>query len=127
MDLITLRRQCILRNIQLNPIEITVQRTEKVDMDGCFEEQVITLEPYVVRVFQKSSKIPQDVSTLVGTKQVDEMWGLLADNTVDLKAGPNIKDEFNVPVIGQFRIVAVYPQMVQGQLIGVQADLERVS
>jgi hypothetical protein len=67
------------------------------------------------------------VSTLAGTKQVDKGWGLLADYQADLRAGTNVKDEFDVLGLGHFVVIAIYPQVVQGQLVGYQADLEKVS
>lgn len=115
------------RAITENPTQITVQRTEKVDMGGYFDEVVSQRGPFTVRIFQQRSGIPQDISTLAGTKQVDKSWGLLADYQADLRAGPNVKDEFDVPGLGHFVVIAVYPQKVQGQIVGYQADLERVS
>ncbi|MBO8169343.1 MAG: hypothetical protein H0Z35_09200 [Thermoanaerobacteraceae bacterium] len=127
MDLVALRRQHITWTIQQNPVEITVQRTEKVDMGGYFKEQPSTVGPLTVRIFPQGNRIPQEISTLAGTKQVDKSWGLLADYQADIKAGPNVQDEFDVPGLGHFRVIAVYPQVVQGQLVGYQADLEKVS
>jgi len=126
MDLVALRRQHILWAIQQNPTEITIQRTEKKDMGGYFEEVKSTKGPFTVRIFTEGNRIPLDVSTLAGTKQIDKSWGLLADYNADIKAGPNVLDEFNTPA-GHFIIKAVYPQYVQGQLAGYQADLEKVS
>ncbi len=127
MDLVSLRRQHVAWVIQQSPTTITVQRTEKVDLGGYFDEVQSKHGPYTVRIFQQGMRMPQEVSTLAGTKQVDKGWGMLADYLADLKAGPNVKDEFDVPGLGHFLVVAVYPQMVQGQLVGLQADLEKVS
>ncbi|AYO30808.1 hypothetical protein D2962_09470 [Biomaibacter acetigenes] len=126
MDLISLRRQHVAWAIQQNPVTITIQRTEKVDMGGYFNEVKSTKGPFAVRIFTEGNRVPLDVSTLAGTKQIDKGWGLLADYNADIKAGPNVLDEFDTPV-GHFIIKAVYPQYVQGQLVGYQADLEKVS
>ncbi|NPV30499.1 MAG: hypothetical protein HPY58_12795 [Firmicutes bacterium] len=115
------------RAIAENPTQIAVQRTEKVDMGGYFDEVVSQRGPFTVRIFQQGMRIPQEVASLAGTKQVDKGWGLLADYNADLRAGPNVKDEFDVPGLGHFVVIAVYPQKVQGQIVGYQADLERVS
>jgi hypothetical protein len=125
-DLVKLRRQHVAWNIQQNPTQITVQRTTKTDMGGYFDEVISWHGPYTVRVFQEKSSIPQNVSTLAGTKQVDTKWGLLADHQADLQAGPNVKDEFDISDMGHFLVVGVYPQVVQGQIVGYQVDLERV-
>jgi len=125
-DMVGLRREHVAWAIQQNPMQITVQRTEKVDMGGYFDEVISQHGPYTVRVFQETSHIPQEISTLAGTKQVDTKWGLLADYQADLRAGPNVKDEFDISDLGHFMVVGVYPQVVQGQIVGYQADLERV-
>lgn len=127
MDLVSLRRQYTKWAIQQNPVEITIQRTEKVDMGGYFEEIESELGPFTVRIFQKGSKTPQEVSTLAGTKQVEVAWGLLADHETEIKAGTNVLDEFEVDGLGKFQVLAVYPQIIQGQVVGYQADLEKVS
>ena len=127
MDLVSLRRQHVAWAIQQNPVTITVQRTEKVDMGGYFGEVTSQRGPYTIRIFQQGMGIPQEVASLAGTKQVDKGWGLLADYNADFRAGPNVKDEFDVPGLGHFLVIAVYPQMVQGQIVGYQADLEKVS
>lgn len=127
MNLAEFRRQLVLWNIQQNPTEITIQRTEKIEQDGGLKEVSSTIGPLTVRIFPQGSRIPQEISTLAGTKQVDKGWGMLADYQAGIKAGPNVVDEFDVPGLGHFRVVAVYPQMVQGQVVGYQADLEKVS
>lgn len=125
MDLVSLRRQHVAWTIQQNPVTITIQRTEKVEVGGSFDEVQSELGPYTVRIFPQGNRIPQEISTLAGTKQIDKGWGLLADYNADIKAGPNVLDEFDTPA-GHFLIKAVYPQYVQGQLVGYQVDLERV-
>lgn len=127
MDIVTLRRQHTKWAIQQNPTTITIHRTEKVDMGGYFDEVESEHGPNTVRVFQKGSRIPQEVSTLAGTKQVEAAWGLLADHEAEIKAGTNVLDEFEVTDLGKFQVLAVYPQIIQGQIVGYQADLEKVS
>ncbi len=127
MDLVALRRQHTKWAIQQNPTTITIHRTEKIDMGGYFEEVESEVGSFVVRIYQYSTGIPQDVSTLAGTKQVDRTWGMLMDYEADVKAGPNVLDEFEVTDLGKFQVLAVYPQIIQGQIVGYQADLEKVS
>jgi len=127
MDLVSLRRQHILWAIQQNPTTITIQRTEKKDVGGYFDEVQSTHGPYTVRIFQKGYAFPKETSTLAGTKQTDGGWGLIADWNADIKASAQCSDEFDVANLGHFRVVAVYPQIVQGEIVGYQADLEKVS
>jgi len=127
MDLVNLRRQHVAWAIQQNPMTIIVQRTEKVDVGGYFDEVTSQHGPYTVRIFQKGSGIPQEISILAGTKQVETAWGLLADHQADLQAGPNVKDEFDVPDLGHFVVIAVFPQKISEQTVGYQVNLEKVS
>jgi len=127
MDLVALRRQHTKWAIQQNPTTITIHRTEKIDMGGYFEEVESEIGPFVVRVYQQGTLIPQEVSTLAGTKQVDRTWGMLMDHEADVKVGSNVLDEFEVPALGKFQVLEVYPQVVKGELVGYQAVLEKVS
>jgi len=88
MDMVTLRRQHTSWAIQQNPTTITIHRTEKIDMGGYFEEVESEVGPFVVRIYQYGTWIPQDVSTLAGTKQVDKTWGMLADWQADIRQDP---------------------------------------
>ena len=96
-------------------------------MGGYFEEIKSEVGPFAVRIYQYGTWIPQEVSTLAGTKQVDRTWGMLMDHEADVKAGSNVLDEFEVPEMGKFQVLAVYPQIVQGQVVGYQVTLEKVS
>ncbi len=127
MDLAALRRQHTKWAIEQNPVEIIIQRTEKMDKGGYFEEIESKHGPYTVRIFQRGMQIPIEISTLGGAKQTDRGWGLLAGHEVEIKAGANVLDEFEVDGLGKFQVLAVYPQIIQGQVVGYQADLEKVS
>jgi len=127
MDLAALRRQHISWAIQQNPTTIIIHRTEKVDQGGYFEEIESKHGPYTVRIFQQGRQMPLEVSNLAGTKQTDRGWGLLADHEAEIKAGTKALDEFEVDGLGKFQVLAVYPQIIQGQVVGYQADLEKVS
>ena len=127
MDLVALRRQHTKWAIQQNPTTITIHRTEKIDMGGYFEEVESEVGPFVVRIYQYGTWVPQDVSTLAGTKQVDRTWGMLMDYEADVKAGSNVLDEFEVPGLGKFQVLDAYPQVVKGELVGYQVTLEKVS
>ncbi|OJF16985.1 MAG: hypothetical protein A6D91_04695 [Bacillaceae bacterium G1] len=126
MNFVEVRRRHIVWAILQNPTEILIQRTQRVDKGGYFEEETREVGPFVVRIYQTTRHAPVTVDTLGGAKQLDRGWGLLADENADIQAGANVKDEFNVEGIGRFQVVAVYPQVVQGVVVGYQADLEKV-
>lgn len=127
MDLVSLRRQHTKWAIQQNPTTITIHRTEKIDMGGYFEEVESEVGPFVVRIYQYGTWVPREVNTLAGTKQVDRTWGMLMDYEADVKAGPSVLDEFEVPGLGKFQVLEVYPQKVKDEIVGYQVALERVS
>ena len=127
MDLVAVRRKNTAWSINQNPVTITINRTEKVEIDGHFDEHVYQIGPLIVRIFQAAEKNARTETHLVGTKVIDAGWGLLADWQADLRAGSNVRDEFDVPDIGFFVIKSVYPQMVMEQVAGYQAELEKVS
>jgi len=127
MDLVSLRRKHIAWVIQQNPVTVTIQRTEKRGIGGYFEEIESEHGPYTVRIFQRGMQVPQEVSNLGGTKQTDRGWGLLAGYEAEVKAGANVLDEFEIDGLGKFQVLAVYPQIIQGEVVGYQADIEKVS
>lgn len=121
------RKEHIKWNIMQNPVEITIQRTQKIRSGGGYNEIESTVGPFTVRLYIGSQKLSEKVTSLAGTKKTDPAWGLLADHNADIKSDPNIIDEFDVPVLGHFIVVTVFPQTVNGEIVGYQADLERVS
>lgn len=127
MDMVALRKRHIAWNIEQNPTTIIIHRTEKTDLGGYFEERESEVGPFTVRIYQYGTWIPQEISTLAGTKQTDKTWGMLADWQADIKAGPSVLDEFEVPISGTFQVVEVYPQKVGDEVVGYQVALEKVS
>ena len=127
MNMLEFRRRHIAWNIEQNPTTIIICRTEKIDTGGYFEEKESEVGPFTVRIYQYGTWIPQEVSTLAGRKQVDKTWGMLMDHEADVRAGPNVIDEFEVPGMGKFQVLEVYPQVVKGKIVGYQVALEKVS
>ena len=121
------RKGDIQWNITQNPVVITIQRTEKIRSGGGFNEVESTIGPFTVRIYNKAGQLPKDTHSLAGTKKTEVAWGLLADHAADIKANSNVTDEFDVSGLGHFVVVGVFPQLVNGEIVGYQADLERVS
>jgi len=122
---ITSCRDNVIWAINQNPVTITITRKEKIKTEGHFIENISQFSPLTVRIFQMSRNIKIE-SQIIGTREIDTGWGLLADWQADLRAGPNVQDEFEVPGMGYFVIKAVYPQKIHGQIIGYQAELRRI-
>ena len=125
MDFVDQRRRDIAWNISHNPTIITIHRKEKVRKGGGYVDDESDLPPVTVRIFSARSQIPQTVSVLAGTKQTDKIYSLLADEFADIKASPEVTDQFTA--LGEtFEVVSVQSQVVHGVIVGYQADLERV-
>ena len=127
MNIVDLRRQHVLWSVSQNPVSIVITRTEKAETEGRFAENTTQVGPLTVRIFQINKAGVRLDSGIAGTRSVDPDWGLIADWQADLRAGPNVRDEFEVAGLGFFVIKAVYPQKIQGQVVGYQAELEKVS
>lgn len=120
-----LRRKHIRWVIQQNPVDIVIRRVEQVRKGGAYEEVESEHGPFTVRIYGKRTQIPREVSNFSGKKQVDTAYGLLADREADLKAGPRVTDTFDA--YGEtFEVVSVRPQIWRGEVLGYQAELERV-
>lgn len=126
MNFVDMRRNHTKWSIEQNPVEIMINRTERIDKGGYFDEKESPIGPFVVRIYSAKSSSPQTVSTLAGEKQIDNYFGLLADHEVDIQASATVKDEFEA-VGMMFEVKAVYPQRIQGQVVGYQCELERVN
>ncbi len=127
-SLVTVRRNSINWSINQNPVTITIKRTEKIETEGHFIETISQVGPLTVRIYQAGKRSRSKTeSSLIGTRDINTGWGLLANWMANLRAGPNVRDEFEVSDLGLFIINEVYPQKIQGLIVGYQANIERVS
>ncbi|PIC59100.1 hypothetical protein CSV80_00830 [Sporosarcina sp. P12(2017)] len=124
-NIVAMRRKHTQWSIDQNPVMITVNRREKVNMGGYMDEIQSTTGPFIVRVFTSGGS-PQEISTLAGQKQVDRHFSLLADYQTDIRAGTIVIDEFEAHGM-IFQVKAIYPQTVAGEIVGYQGELERVT
>lgn len=125
MNLVEMRRTHTKFSIEQNPSVITISRTTRDRSQGYINNVKTDEGPFVVRIFVSKSSTPQNITTLAGEKQVDQYFGLLADYNADIRAGTEVKDEF-VDNGMKFVVKAIYPQTVNGELVGYQGELERV-
>lgn len=120
-------RRAWRRSIDENPTTITITRTERLDRGGYYEQVTRQVGPFRVRIVQWGRRSPVLVADRAGEKMVQPQWGLIAEHTADIRAGPNVTDEFTTPDGRRWRVAGVYPRYVAGQLVGLRADLEQVS
>lgn len=119
-----IRKQDIQRSIDSNPTTITIKYTEKVEVDGAYEE-IETTQELTVRIYnQKSSEVKYKSDT-IGTSYTIRKFGMLMDHTVTLDVNSRKIIKFNC-IYGNLKIVAIYPQIVKGVICGYQCDLERI-
>lgn len=120
-----MRRKHTKWSIDQNPVEIIVNRREKIKGPGYMDEVESVVGPFIVRVFANSGS-PQEITTLAGQKEVDRHFGLLVDYQTDIRAGTLVTDEFSAFGM-RFLVKAIYPQSIAGELVGYQGELERVN
>ncbi|MBU5441213.1 Fe-S protein [Paenibacillus sp. MSJ-34] len=123
----SVRKANLRWNILQNPTVITIRIAEKVRKGGGFTEVKSEIGPMTVRIFADSRQAQGTiVSDTPGRKETSSVYSLLADDTAGLTSGPNIEQEFDADPYGSFRIGAVHPQIVNGEICGYYADIERV-
>lgn len=127
MSLLETRRRMLTFSIQQNPATITIHRTEKVRQGGGFAEVKTPLDPITVRIFQQKDNVVRVISDVSGLKEKVTDFGMLADHNADIRDGPNVRDEFDVPGLGHFVVVSVTKMLQSGEVVGYQVDLERES
>lgn len=129
MSLLETRRRMLTFSIQQNPTTITINRTKKVRQGGGFAEVKTPLDPITVRIFQQKDYVVRVrvISDVSGLKEKVPDFGMLADHNADIRDGPNVRDEFDVPGLGHFVVASVTKMLQSGEVVGYQVDLERES
>jgi hypothetical protein len=125
----SVRKAHIQWNIRQNPVDVTIHVTRRVRAGGGFEEEKFSVGPLTVRVFIGSRPLSAEVvSERAGRKEVSDKYSMLADYAADLpESGPDVSQEFTAYPYGKFKIISTHPQIVQGEVCGFIAELERVS
>lgn len=129
MSLLETRRRMLTFSIQQNPTTITINRTKKIRQGGGFAEVKTPLDPITVRIFQQKDYVVRVrvISDVSGLKEKVPDFGMLADHNADIRDGPNVRDEFDVPGLGHFVVANVTRMLQSGEVVGYQVDLERES
>lgn len=119
------RKQDIINTINENPIEITINTIARKVVDGAWktEDETKTL---TVRIFQQKNPELAVISDIKGTADTTKKYGMLADHQANLNDVSEKKIVFD-SVYGKMEVLAIYPQIVKGEICGYQCDLKRVS
>lgn len=119
------RTQDIIRTIEENPTDISIDVSTRKIVDGAWKVSEGT-QALRVRIFQQKNPEVQVISDIKGTADTTKKYGMLADNLAGLKDVSEEKIIFS-SLYGKMEILAIYPQIVKGVICGYQCDLKRVS
>lgn len=117
--------RAIDKAIKLNPSTIEIKETEKIKVDGAFEE-VETIKTLIVLIYleDSSNKIIVD-SKIQGTAYKSNRYKMIANKDAELSITPNKSIEFD-SIHGHIKIKAAYPIIIEEIICGYECDLERV-
>ena len=119
------RKQDIINTINENPIEITINVTTRKVVDGAWKP-VKDAKTLTVRIFHQKGPEVITISDIKGTTDTTKKYGMLADHTANLKDVSDEKIIFD-SIYGKMEVIAIYPQIVKGEICGYQCELKRVS
>lgn len=112
-----------------NAVEILVERVERVPLEGGFGEEVTVAGPFRVRVHRARARLLRGgggrVADETGRGEVDGEWGLVGGPEVDVRAGPDVVDGFELWG-KRWRVTGVAVVAMGGAVFGVSADVEVV-
>lgn len=119
------RKADIIKSISLNPAEIKIKQIVKVLKEGYFDEEERE-NTLTVRIYHQQKSDIQITSNTIGTVYKAKRYGMLVDSTVDFEISSKSSIEFDC-IYGHMKIIAVYPQIIKGELCGYQVDLEKIN
>jgi hypothetical protein len=105
-----------------NVATITVARRMRAAAGGGFVEVTQEAGPFQVRVYRTAPGGREETDP-TGVVHRDGGWGIIGGPEVDLRAGPDVDDEFDLWGL-RFRVRSVVPVVMGGMTIGIQGDLE---
>ena len=119
------RKQDIINSIEDNPTEITINVSTRRIVNGAWkvDKGDRTLR---VRIFQQKNPEVTVISDVKGTSDTSKKYGMLADYLAELNDLSEEKIVFTSPY-GNMELLAVYPQIIKGEVCRYQCELKRVS
>jgi len=110
--------------IEQNPVDVTIYRTQRVLSEGHYTETTMEVGTYRGRIFLNERNVPVKLIDEGGRALRSVTWSMLCDAFVDVKAGANVVDVVDVPMLGKLKVVNVIPLSVQGEVVGYQVQLQ---
>lgn len=119
------RKQDIINTIEENPTEITINVSIRKIVEGAWKVEDDT-KNLRVRIFQQKNPEIIMISDIKGTADTSKKYGMLADYKAGLKDVSAENLTFDTPY-GNMEVIAIYPQIIRGEICGYQCELKRVS
>ena len=122
------RKMDVAFSIAENPVEVTIDRTEKRPKGGGREIVKTTVGPFTIRIFAQKGKSIGVVTlaTTPGIRQEDRTYAFLAAADADIQCSPAVQDEFTADGM-RFRVTTVMRRYWNGELTNIDGTLEEVS
>lgn len=117
-------KNVVIKGIQVNPTNIEIKETIKLEKDGAFEEVETTKNLTVIIYYQNTSETRKDTDK-IGTSYSNKSYSMIADYTANLGANSRNKVIFTCTE-GDMIITAVNPIVVKGVICGYECNLERI-
>ncbi|WP_460280599.1 hypothetical protein [Clostridium senegalense] len=115
----------INKGIALNPTTIEIKHTEKIEVDGAFEE-VETIRTIMALIYLDDSSTQINIDTkTIGTSYSTNKYKMIADKDAELEVNPKEAIEFKCKE-GHMKIKATYPIVIEEIICGYECDLERI-
>lgn len=115
----------INKGIAVNPTEITFTQIIKKEVDGAFEEEIIT-KIITVLIYLEDSSNSINISTgTQGTSYSTNRYKMIADKDADLEINPQKAIQFDC-LEGHMEIKGTYLIKIDNTICGYMCDLERI-
>lgn len=115
----------INKGIALNPTTIEIKHTEKVIVDGAFDE-IESVKSLNVLIYLDNSSTQINIdSKTIGTSYSTNKYKMIADKDAKLNINPKEAIEFTCKE-GHMKITATYPIVIEDTICGYMSDIERI-
>lgn len=117
-------KKTILKGIKINPTNIEIKETIKVERDGAFEE-IQEIKNLTVVIYKEKSNDLKISSDKIGTSYSNKNYSMIADYNADLKSKSSIGSCFESKE-GNMKILNVNPIVIKEVVCGYECSLERI-
>lgn len=123
-NLVEMRRHDTSWAINQNPTVIIIKRKGLIRANGKIIRGESELPPQTVRLYVKGGSENTVIETS-GERTTDRYYGMLATHDADILSESEAKDYFYADGV-KYEVKAVFPQKINGEVVGLQCQIERV-